>query len=580
MNKAFYARLAAQNIKRGRDVFLPQMVSTAVIGGTFFLINGLCMSESLENLPSGRTATMMFSMGVWLFALFAFFFMFYINSFLVRRRKKEFGLYAVLGLSKRQIGHVLLLENLFSMGLGLFFGVLIARVFGQLLFMLLMRLMHTAEGSVLSFGLSPYLMTFALFAVLFIANVVYGQISVHLSSPMALLKSEKKGDKDSKLLVPAAVVGALLMGFAYYAAWTIKSSIKALSIFFPLAMLVILATYLLFESGSVAFLKALKKNRAFYYKTEHFMTVSGLLHRMRQNARGLASICILSTMLVVTVSCTLSLYIGQEEMLRDTFPFDVQVYRIPADRLDEADKTISELAASYNLTVTADESKLIPYDQAIADGSSGYDENVILTGAEVIVLDHIIAMKKDQSSDQARVMFDLAGGDDERCIEYLNALQAAIWKQFPGIEQSNISDIFNTRIDGYGMYGGLLFLGVFFGVLFLAVTVLIIYFKQITEGYEDKERFDILQKVGMDEAQVKTTINRQVLWVFFVPVLMTLMHMLFASRIMTRMLSAFRLVNWPLVLACIGGTFVLYALIYWVVYRLTARVYFKILKRV
>ncbi len=577
MNKAFYARLAAQNLKRGRDVFLPQMISTAVIGGTFFLMNGLCMSESLENIPSGKTAQMMFSMGQWLFSLFAFFFMFYINSFLVRRRKKEFGLYAVLGLSKGQIGRVLMLENLFSMGLGLVFGVLIARVFGQLLFMLLMCLMHTAEGSVLSFGLPAYLTTVALFAVLFAANAVYGQISVRLSSPMALLKSEKKGDRDSKLLIPAAILGALLMGFAYYCVWSVEDSGTALSAFFPLAMLVILATYLLFESGSVAFLKALRKNQAFYYRTEHFMTVGGLLHRMRQNARGLASICILSTMLIVTVSTTLSLYVGQEEMLRATYPFDVQMYRMPADRLDEADKVISELAASCGLTVTADAGKLVPYDESRWNDLSGYEENVVLPDTKVVVLDHIIAMESDATGGQARLMFDIQG-DTFLCAGYLNTLQEVIWERFP-VDYSNISDIFNARIDGYGMYGGLLFLGVFFGILFLAVTVLIIYFKQVTEGYEDKERFDILQRVGMDEGQVKATINRQVLWVFFAPVLMTLVHMVFASRIITRMLNAFRLGNWPLVLTCIGGTFALYTLIYLAVYRLTARVYFRIVRR-
>lgn len=565
MSKALYLKLAFQNIRRGRAVFLPQMIATAVIGGVFFLINGLVYSDGLKNVPSGATAGMVFTLGTALFAVFAFFFLFYINGFLIKRRKKEFGLYAVLGLSKRQIGRVLVFENLLTMGAGLLLGILFALVFGKLLFMLLLRLIRSVGDSVFVIGPQAYVVTLALFSLLFLFNTVYGLISVRLSNPVELLHSEKKGDKDSKLLVPGAILGMLFLGGAYYFAWTIENSAIALGVFFPLALLVIIATYLLFEAGSVVILKALRKNKNFFYQAEHFITVSGLIHRMKQNARGLSAICILSTMLVVTVSGTMSLYLGQEEMLRGMYPFDVEVYNVDASEVTGTIEKLHTLADQYGVSISADMGKLRSADQVGEEEQ--YLNDVVKTGTTAESMDGVIYKQAKNSS---MLVFDLSG-EDKTCLEFCEAAHEAIGR--------TVSNVFRARQEGYGLYGGLMFLGAFFGMLFLSVTVLIIYFKQIAEGYEDKERFEIMQKVGMDQAQVRRTINRQVLFVFFVPLAMTLLHMIFASRIMTQMLRTFRLCDWGLVLTCIGVVCALFILLYFVVYRLTARTYFKIVRR-
>ncbi len=569
MSKAFYLKLAASNIKRGKAVYLPQMIATAVIGGVFFLINGLVYSDSLKNLPSGDTARMIFMFGTVLFALFAFFFLFYINGFLIRRRKKEFGLYAVLGLSKGQIGRVLVAENLFSMGLGLIVGIVFALVFGKLLFMLLLRMIRAAGDSAFVIHSGAYLVTLAFFAILFAFSTVYDLIAVRLSNPIELLHSEKKGDKDSKLLVPMAVLGLILLGGAYYFAWSIKNSGIALGVFFPLAALVVIATYLLFAAGSVAVLKMLRKNKRFYYQQEHFVVIGGLIHRMRQNARGLASICILSTMLVVTLSCTLSLYIGQEKMLSRLYPFDVEINKVSSGEADELIARLNQKAEAFGVTLHSDAAKLVSEKDSPADDFGTYLNNVVQDGMTAEQRAGV-TVKEKAGQDQVSLVFD-AEGREEDCLAFCLAVREEIghW----------VSNIFEARQEGYGLYGGLLFLGAFFSILFLCVTVLVIYFKQVAEGYEDKERFEILQKVGMAQEQVKSTIDRQVLFVFFVPVLMTLAHMVFASRIMTQMLRTFGLCDWGLVLGCTGAVCALFVLIYLTVYRMTARTYYKIVRR-
>lgn len=578
MSKAFYLRLATQNIRRGRAVFLPQLIATAVISGVYFLINGLTYSDGLMNVPAGATAQMVFMLGIVVFSIFAFFFMFYINSFLIKRRKKEFGLYAVLGMNKRQIGRVLFYENLLTTLLGLLIGIIVALVFGNLLFLLLLKLIRAVGDSHFSIGWQAYAITLGLFALIFVVNTIYNTLSVQLANPISLLHSEKKGDKDSKLVYPVGMLGILLLGAAYYFAWSINVSGMAIGLFFPLALLVIIATYLLFESGSIAILKTLRAKKNYYYKTEHFITLGGLIHRMRQNARGLASICILSTMFVVTVSGTLSLYLGQEQMLKQLNPYDVAVYNTHGGdkAINDADAALAALnarAAEYGVVMQPNEEKIKYVTREEYKGDRlQYNEDSMLPGfrAEVRQNAVLVFYQDDEGERFERFMFDLEGPDD-KCMALCKAL-----RQSDGL---SVSDIFSSRQEGYGVYGGLLFLGAFFGILFLSITVLIIYFKQISEGYEDKARFEILQKVGMDQKMVKKTIDSQVLFVFFTPLLMTLVHMLFASRIMTQMLQAFKLSDWVLVLCCVAGICALFALLYLVVYRLTARAYYKIVKR-
>lgn len=571
MRKLFYFRLALSNVRRNKLTYVPYLVATAVMSGVFLLIAGLLFSKGLTNTPSGATAQALFGFGLVVFALFTFCFMLYINNFLIKRRKKEFGLYGILGLDKRHVGRILIWENLFVVGGGVACGIAIALVFGRLLFLLLMKLIHAVPGSEFSIPLVAYLLMLGLFLLIFLVTSVTNVVRVHTANPIALLSSEKRGEKNQKGLFPLALLGAALLAGAYYFAWTTEVPGIALGIFFPLAIVVILATYLLFLCGSIVVLKMLRMKKSLYYQPDHFVTISGMFHRMRQNSRGLATICILSTMLVVTVSGTLSLYLGREEMTRGMYPYDVQVYA-PKDATTQQivayDAALNRLAAENNATLTSDRGKLItslPEGEEFGRNNLVYEDSEFVETPSLIFFDH-------------SYRFDVQGTNED-ALAFIQAIRDHYEDSFSETPNLIASDIFTTRVQGYALYGGLLFLGAFFAVLFLAVAVLILYFKQVSEGYEDKERFNILQQVGMDDYQVKRTINSQVLWVFFLPLAATALHMLFASKIMARMLKSFMLYDWGLVLLCIGGTLLAFAILYFGIYRVTAKTYYRIVHR-
>ena len=571
MRKLFYFRLALSNVRRNKITYLPYLIATAVMSGVFLLISGLLFSKGLTNTPNGDTARMLFGFGLVVFALFTFSFMLYINNFLIKRRKKEFGLYGILGLDKRHVGRVLVWENTFVVGGGLVCGVAIALVFGRLLFLVLMKLIHAVPGSSFSIPLIAFGLMFALFFVVFLVTSVANIIRVHTASPIALLSSEKSGEKDKKGLLPLAILGLILLGGAYYFAWTTEVPGEALGIFFPLAIAVIIATYLLFLCGSIVILRLLRMKKSLYYQADHFVTISGMFHRMRQNARGLATICILCTMLVVTVSGTLSLYLGREQMTRGMYPFDAQVYVADTATKEEIvsyDTLLNQIAAQNHVTLTADKSKLIT---KLPEGEEYRRNNFVWEDSVFVEVPTLIFYS-------GSFRFDISGTDED-CLAFIQAVRDHYGDSFSETPSLIVSDFYTAREEGYGFYGGLLFLGAFFAVLFLAVAVLILYFKQVTEGYEDKERFEILQKVGMDDQQVKRTINAQVLWVFFLPLATTTLHMLFASKIMAQMLKTFMLYDWGMVLTCIGGTLLAFTLLYFAIYRVTARTYYRIVRR-
>ncbi|HML69289.1 MAG TPA: ABC transporter permease [Clostridia bacterium] len=571
MRKFFYFKLALSNVRRNKLTYLPYLIATAVMSGVFLLISGLLFSKGLTNTPSGDTARMLFAFGLVVYALFTFFFMLYINNFLIKRRKKEFGLYGILGLDKRHVGRVLVWENTFVIGGGLVLGTVIALVFGRLLFLLLMKLIHAIPGSAFSIPLIAYGLMAALFFLVFLVTSIANVIRVHTASPIALLSSDKSGEKDKKGLLPLAILGLIMLVGAYYFAWTTEVPGIALGIFFPLAIAVICATYLLFLCGSIVVLRLLRMKKSLYYQADHFVTISGMFHRMRQNARGLATICILSTMLVVTISGTLSLYLGREQMTRGMYPFDAQVF-VPETATNEQivsyDATLNKIAAEHNVILTADKSKLIT---KLPEGEEFRRNNFVWEKSEFIEVPTLIFY--DES-----FRFDMKGTTED-CLAFVQAVRDQYSQSFLDTPGLMVSDFYTAMEEGYGFYGGLLFLGAFFAVLFLAVAVLILYFKQVTEGYEDKERFEILQKVGMDDQQVKKTINSQVLWVFFLPLMATALHMFFASKIMAQMLKTFMLYDWGLVLTCIAGSLIAFTLLYFVIYRVTARTYYRIVRR-
>ncbi len=570
MVKGFYFKLALNNIQRNKKTFLPYIITTAIISGVYLLIGGLLFSDGLNNLPSGTTATAIFAFGLVVFTIFAFFFMVYINNYIIGRRKKEFGLYGILGLERRHVRRVLTWENLLTLAVGVAFGMIFALVFGRLLFLLLLKLIHAVSGSVFKINSLAYLITLGLFFCVFIMTSILNSRKVRLASPIQLLSSEKRGEKDSAFRVPFAVVGFIALVISYYYAWTIDNSSAALGLFFILAILVIFATQFLFTSGSIVALRALRANKKLYYKSGNFIAIGGMFQRMRQNAKSLATICILSTMLIVTVSGTLSLYLGQEKSLKEQYPYDVSVAIDPdvgEQAIRDFDKAVVLLGDKYNVKVSADRSKLIFGTPPYVD----YERNNYVR-QEYVIMDSLNLLYFNEY-----MRFDVAGSETD-CLSFIEGVRGLCSSMFHEGSAIVTRNSFEARLDYYAMYGGLLFLGVFFGLLFLAVTVLIIYFKQVSEGYEDKAQFAILQKVGMDDKQVKATINRQVLWVFFIPLGMTLLHMVFASKMMARMLQVFMLYDWVLVLSCIGGVCLVFAFLYLAVYKLTAKVYYGIVK--
>ena len=560
MAKAFYLKLAIANIKRSREVYIPHFLATAIISGVFFLISGLVFSDGLTNLPSGPTSQAVFSTGIFLFAVFAFGFMLYINSFLMKRRKREFGLYGVLGLSKRHIGRLLVWENVLIIGLGVICGMIVALIFGKLLFLLLLKAIHSAPNSEFLIAPQAYVLTLILFALIFVVTSIINLVRVHISNPIQLLYSEKKGDKDSRFVLPRAIIGFILLGVAYYFALTINIPATAIGVFLLLAVLVILATNALFVAGSIVILKLLRKRKKLYYKPKNFIAISGMFQRMKQNASGLAVICILSTMLIITVSTTTALYLGQEDQLQSVYPFDIQVWLSDTqteEQLKELDSLLATEANEHGLTMSASfEGKTGENVQSIID--NGYT-----------TMEHSIVQWGNS------IMFDLEGSDEDY-QQFVDQIPELIEPY--STDGYGISDVNAGRMDAYALSGGLLFLGVFFGILFLVITVLVIYFKQITEGYEDKERFSILQKVGMSDKQVKETINRQILWVFFLPLVVAICHTAVAAKIICIMLQTFQLYNSTLVLICLAVTCAVFALIYLIVFRLTAKVYYRIVK--
>ncbi len=568
VNKGFYFKLARSNVMRSRQVYVPYFLATAIISGVYFLILAMIFSPGLKNVPGGATAQAMFIAGIVVFTLFAFFFMLYINAFLVKRRKKEFGLYSVLGMNRRQVARVLKWENLIVVGAGVVAGIALGMITGRLLFLLLMHMLHAVEGSTFVLPWYAFAGTALLFFAVFVATSLYNGIRIRVTDTAELLKSDRKGEKESKAVVPATVFGLLLLGLAYLVAIFSNNMGMAMGLFFPAAFVVIIATYLLFHAGSIAFLRLLRRNRRLYYQPENFISISSMFHRMRQNARGLASICIFSTMLIVTVAGTSSLYLGREKILREQHPYDLRLSLgdMNVNAYAQVDELLGTLAAQHGVELIGSPEKLVTPENAPKNNMGmivRYENSKFVQLQHGLVLDDIL-------------MLDIKGAEQDG-IAFVSAFEDAMLERYGEI--NGINDIYSARTDSYGVYGGLLFLGVFFGVLFLAVTVLMIYFKQVTEGQEDKERFEILQKVGMQDEEVKDTINKQILWVFFLPLIGALMHILAASNMISKMLEVFSLYDKTLTLGCILVTSAVFALVYLIVYRQTANVYYRMVRR-
>lgn len=668
-----YPKLAAHNLKSSYRVTVPYLLSGAGIIMMYYMLFALTMGTQQSDFYGVTSSGMALELGTYIIAIFGVIFLFYTNSFLMKRRKKELGLYNILGMEKRHIAGVILTETIFTAAicliLGLGFGIIFSKVFFLILEMLLGGI-SPVPFVIPFFGIRN---TVILFSCIFLATAVYNILQVRLSKPIELLHGGETGEKEPRAHWLLAVIGAVLLGAGYYMALTIEDPIAALTMFFVAVILVILGTYLLFMVGITAMLKLLKKKKGFYYKTRHFTTVSGMLYRMKQNAAGLASICILFTCLLVTVSTTFSLYTGIDDMVDQRCARDINfsVTSVRQEGFDAIEEKAVEAAAAHNAemenvlgfsawdigtvrygdTFTTREEASYGHSYAYFriftpegyKGFSGEDceldsgtvllydpaghfegdtinifgrsyavKEIEMTGAQSpyegylgietygLVMNDPELIKDgriynpdpaaDEYSAQYDVTyylsFDIAGHDPDTITTVYDdiftwmANEKDAWQSFnygDGVSFS-YNNAVSAREDLTGLFGGIFFLGLFMGAMFLMGTVLIIYYKQVSEGYEDAKRFDIMQKVGMSHQEVKRSIHSQVLMVFFLPLLMAVIHLCFAFPMLRKILMLMNMVNFDLILLSMIGCVLVFSVFYLVIYALTARTYYRIVE--
>ncbi|WP_312373180.1 ABC transporter permease [Lachnoclostridium sp.] len=662
MNSSLYAKLAATNIRKNAKNYLPYILTCLITIMMFYMMCFLANNSALGSMAGGGSLSIILSLGTIVIGIFAVIFLFYTNSFLIKRRKKEIGLYNILGMEKKHIAKVLAFENLYvaiiSLTLGLSFGILLS------------KLMVLTLGKLLNFKIAfgfeisefALLTTLILFVVIFLLLLLSNLRQIHLANPIELLRGKQVGEKEPKTKWILALIGLACLSGGYYISVTTKSPLQALGLFFVAVILVIIGTYCVFTAGSIAILKILRKNKRYYYKANHFISVSGMIYRMKQNAVGLANICILSTMVLVMISSTVSLYIGFEDTLRSMYPKNIAVsgYSISEEEARELTDVINEITNSHQvaqkdvisyrymsqgvkkqgnqflwndsyvygettlyLIPLSDYNKLLgetntlKSDEVLVKYSnytkSRFTDETIVIGKEnfhikemtevskkdiyykqdmidiyYIILPDIDTFEKiskeldNIKGDNNRIHFYYGFDIDapkEKQLEIYESIQELRAQEDVELYQKfYVRSVEDARDEFFFVYGGLFFLGLFLGTLFLMATVLIMYYKQISEGNDDRERFEIMQKVGMSQEEVKKTIHSQVLMVFFLPIVAAAIHIAFAFNVITKLLAVLGLTNVALFTTCTLVTLGVFIIFYAVVYGLTARTYYRIVK--
>ncbi len=621
----------------------------------FYIMHAIATNDGLNSMPGSDALKFMLLFGTYVIAIFSAIFMFYTNSFLIKRRKKEIGLYSILGMGKRHIGIMLLLESIIIAAICIGTGLLSGMILSKLMFLILLKILSFSVTLNFTVSIASASLSLIFFSCIFFVTLLYNLGHIHLSNPIQLLKGSAVGEKEPRTKWIMTAIGLIALVAGYVLALTVKAPLQALFIFFIAVVLVMIGTYFLFIAGSIAALKLLKKNKSFYYQSNHFTSISGMIYRMKQNAVGLANICILSTAVLVTLSTTVSLYIGMEDVLSTQYPYDITISNYDADEQVVSDinhqvdllsaKNSIEIKDKYSyysksFSVTKDNTYLNyspqydrndynilvnlvniqDYNQMTGEsitlddneiliftnlGTYGYDQISLdgLTYNIVKELDTFAGMKKVKqalSTDYYFVVKDLSTMDSITKT-YTRKSDTTLMYQltFDTIGDQNNLYTFNqalvsysndsdngtyiqskllTKSDFFSVYGGFFFIGIFLGALFLMATVMIIYYKQVSEGYDDKTRFEIMQKVGMSMAEIKRTIKSQIVMVFFLPLLFAIIHIAFAFNVITKLLFLFSFTNVPLFILCTLGTILAFGLIYLLVYLLTARAYYRIVK--
>lgn len=661
MSKLFYPKLAADNIRKNARTYVPYLITCIITVAMFYIIKSLSLNEGIQELAGAGFIQYMLYLGSWVVGLFAGIFLFYTNSFLMKRRKKEFGLFNILGMEKKHLSRVIGFETLYLAAISLVCGLVLGVLLDKAMYLLILKILDAQVPLGFYISGASMLQTLALFGVIFLLIFLNSLRQIHLAKPIELLKGGNVGEKEPKTKWIMAILGVLCLGIGYYIAITTENPMAAIFYFFLAVILVIIGTYFLFCAGSIALLKLLRKNKRYYYKTNHFTAVSGMLYRMKQNAVGLANICILSTMVLVMVSATTSLMVGLEDVINARYPNDITVYSTETDerRNQEMEDTLQTVLQKYSLSPTRETSYtylsfagmrvedtfvtdrdssqvvvnninnlfFIPLEDynrvtgenvSLGDGEAllysnrdpfeypvlkVFDREYTIKGrldsfvgngllASNIASSHFVVVKdmrqiqelyrlqREAYGEQASKIRLCHGidvdGDEETVVAAYSELQRSLKDmKFLGTVECRAQE----RSSFLSMYGGFFFLGIFLGSLFVMATILIIYYKQISEGYDDRQRFQIMQKVGMSRQEVRKSIHSQILTVFFLPLITAGMHMAFAFPIVSRILAVLNLLNTGLFILCTVICFLVFAVLYAIIYSLTARTYTRIVSQ-
>ena len=678
MKTALYPRLAWDGLRKNKRLFTPYLLTCVCMVMMFYILSFLGSPETCALLPRGSNSTgLILNLGSFVIFVFSAIFLYYTNSFLVRRREREFGLYNVLGMNKRNLARIVTWESLITAALSLVLGLVLGIVLSKLAELGLVNMLGGDINYRIRIDVDSLTRTLGLYAIIFAVIWLSTVVRVGRSSAVALLRSESVGEKPPKANWLLGLAGVVILAAAYYLAVSITNPLDAIVWFFVAVILVIIGTYLLLVAGSVLLCRVLQKNKKYYYRPEHFVSVSSMTYRMKRNGAGLASVCIIATMILVMISSSSCLYFGAEDAVMTRFPRETNITlnaentaQLEDANLDIYRKGIADYAAEHDIPVKniqdyrfINVSGLLDGDTAqcyyrragasvsyadlrdfyiisAKDYAAETGETVSLADDEVLLLtnkcsydrgtltlsmenvSHTWRVKSVQNGsvvppsvggfvaqitlivndpasavegfrtrdedDMTLLRFEWIYGfdtglDDEASIEFEFDLTSAIGQLVPETANENFGYSYlmtNSRggasEDFYGSYGALFFIGIMLTLVFMLAAVLILYYKQISEGYEDQKRFEIMQKVGMTKKEIRRSINSQLLTVFFLPLLLAGVHLAFAFPMIRRLLELFSLYNVGLFVTTTLVSFGVFALLYTIVYRLTAKAYYNI----
>ena len=677
MKKLFYPRLAWEGLRKNRQLSRPYLLTCICMVAVFYILSFLASPIVLPLIPVGASIVFeIMNLGRYVIMAFSLIFLYYTYSFLLRRRSREFGLYNVLGMGKRNLVRIITWENVITFAIAMTCGLFLGILLSKLAELGLVNLLGGTIDFVFRVDSTAIWQTVLFYAIIFGLLMLSAVIRTVRANAVSLMKTENAGEKPPKGNWLFAILGVLILGGAYYIAITVKNPVTAILLFFIAVLMVILATYLLLVTGSVKLCRVLQSNKGYYYKAKHFVSVSSMAFRMKRNGAGLASICIIATMILVMLSTTTCMWFGAEDSLRKTFPREInftanlndpekltdgtpdkaasmildelqkngitpknireqklidlsgvrkdgliqcdyetasmgadfnsllEIYMVPADSIETSDNSLLDLAADEVMVITdgmdyTDDTltlamgektrswKIRHYERNDTNGDTSSMGFPTMT---VAVADLAAAVSGlEEADDEGRMKFQSqwyysfdTGLSDAENTDLHITLSKNVRPDLNNLftEDATRWISIDTRAEGsadfYGTYGSLFFIGILLSIVFVFAAVLIIYYKQISEGYEDAKRFDIMQKVGMTKKEIRSSISSQLLTVFALPMIFAGMHLIFAFPMIRKMLALLHLTNVDLFMRTTVISFVVFTLFYGIVYRLTSGIYYRI----